>query len=98
MKVSFSKKVLLMDIKRLSWASRRGMLELDLMLLPFLEKVYPQLTIEDQMRYWKLLECEDQDLWNWLIDRKNSGNPELQKIVDIIRNTRHLVRPEFELK
>jgi antitoxin CptB len=85
-----------MDIKRLSWASRRGMLELDLMLLPFLEKVYPQLTIEDQMRYWKLLECEDQDLWNWLIDRKNSGNPELQKIVDIIRNTRHLVRPEFE--
>ena len=85
-----------MDIKRLSWASRRGMLELDLMFLPFLDKVYPQLTIEDQMRYWKLLECEDQDLWNWLIDRKNSGNPELQKIVDIIRNTRYLVRPEFE--
>jgi antitoxin CptB len=85
-----------MDIKRLLWASRRGMLELDLMFLPFLEKVYPQLTIEDQMRYWKLLECEDQDLWNWLIDRKNSGNPELQKIVDIIRNTRYLVRPEFE--
>ena len=85
-----------MDIKRLSWASRRGMLELDLMFLPFLDKVYPQLTIEDQMRYWKLLECEDQDLCNWLIDRKNSGNPELQKIVDIIRNTRHLVRPEFE--
>jgi antitoxin CptB len=85
-----------MNKKRLSWASRRGMLELDLMFLPFLEKVYPQLTIEDQMRYWKLLECEDQDLWNWLIDRKNSGNPELQKIVDIIRNTRYLVRPEFE--
>ena len=85
-----------MDMKRLSWASRRGMLELDLMFLPFLEKVYPQLTIEDQMRYWKLLECEDQDLWNWLIDRKNSGNPELQKIVDIIRNTRYLVRPKFE--
>ena len=85
-----------MDIKRLSWASRRGMLELDLMFLPFLDKVYPQLTIEDQMRYWKLLECEDQDLWNWLIDRKNSGNPELQKIVDIIRNTRYLVRPKFE--
>ncbi len=85
-----------MDIKRLSWASRRGMLELDLMFLPFLEKVYPQLTIEDQMRYWKLLECEDQDLWNWLIDRKNTGNPELQKIVDIIRNTRHLLRPELE--
>ena len=51
-----------MDINRLSWASRRGMLELDLMLLPFLEKVYPSLDEEDQRRYWRLLECEDQDL------------------------------------
>ena len=83
-----------MDMNRLSWASRRGMLELDLMFLPFLKKVYPTLKLKDQMRYWKLLECEDQDLWNWLLNRETSSNPELQKIIDIIRKTRHLVRPE----
>tara|TARA_B110000444_G_scaffold244088_1_gene263198 strand:+ start:65 stop:322 length:258 start_codon:yes stop_codon:yes gene_type:complete len=83
-----------MDMNRLSWASRRGMLELDLMFLPFLKKVYPTLELKDQMRYWKLLECEDQDLWNWLLNRETSSNPELQKIIDIIRKTRHLVRPE----
>jgi len=83
-----------MDMNRLSWASRRGMLELDLMFLPFLKKVYPTLELKDQMRYWKLLECEDQDLWNWLLNRETSSNPELQKIIDIIRKTRHLVRPK----
>jgi len=83
-----------MDMNRLSWASRRGMLELDLMFLPFLEKVYPTLELKDQMRYWKLLECEDQDLWNWLLNRETPGNPELQKIIDIIRKTRYLVRPD----
>ena len=83
-----------MDMNRLSWASRRGMLELDLMFLPFLKIVYPTLELKDQMRYWKLLECEDQDLWNWLLNRETSSNPELQKIIDIIRKTRHLVRPE----
>ena len=81
-------------MNRLSWASRRGMLELDLMFLPFLKKVYPTLELKDQMRYWKLLECEDQDLWNWLLNRETSSNPELQKIIDIIRKTSHLVRPE----
>ena len=83
-----------MDINRLSWASRRGMLELDLMLLPFLEKVYPSLDEEDQRRYWRLLECEDQDLWGWLLKRKEPDDPELQKIIQIIRDTRHLTRPD----
>jgi len=83
-----------MDINRLSWASRRGMLELDLMLMPFLEKVYPTLDEEDQRRYWRLLECEDQDLWGWLLKRKEPDDPELQKIIQIIRDTRHLTRPD----
>ncbi|MBT3566668.1 MAG: succinate dehydrogenase assembly factor 2 [Porticoccus sp.] len=84
-----------MNINRLSWASRRGMLELDLMLLPFLEKIYPTLDLDDQKRYWKLLECEDQDLWSWLLKSKVSDDPDLQKIIGIIRNTRALTRPDI---
>ena len=84
-----------MDMNRLSWASRRGMLELDLMLLPFLEKIYPTLDLDDQKRYWKLLECEDQDLWSWLLKNKVSDDPDLQKIIGIIRNTRALTRPDI---
>ena len=84
-----------MNINRLSWASRRGMIELDLMLLPFLEKIYPTLDLDDQKRYWKLLECEDQDLWSWLLKSKVSDDPDLQKIIGIIRNTRALTRPDI---
>lgn len=75
-----------MDKNRLFWGSRRGMLELDLVLLPFLENVYPSLDQEDKERYWSLLECEDQDMFGWFLKRKDPDDPELLKIVTIIRN------------
>lgn len=77
-----------MDRNRLFWASRRGMLELDLILLPFLEEVYPQLDEADQQRYQKLLECEDQDLFAWFLHRQQPEDSDLQKIVTIIRDSR----------
>ncbi|GAA6153701.1 succinate dehydrogenase assembly factor 2 [Pseudoteredinibacter isoporae] len=75
-----------MDKNRLFWGSRRGMLELDLVLLPFLENVYPDLDQEDKERYWALLECEDQDMFGWFLKRKDPDDPEMLKIVTIIRN------------
>ncbi len=74
-----------MDINRLFWGSRRGMLELDLVLMPFLENVYPHLEQADKERYWLLLEEQDQDLFSWFMRRNDPANPELQRIVDIIR-------------
>jgi antitoxin CptB len=61
------------------------MLELDLVLMPFLENVYPTLEQADKERYWLLLEEQDQDLFAWFLRRDNPANPELQRIVDIIR-------------
>lgn len=74
-----------MEINRLFWGSRRGMLELDLVLMPFLENVYPTLEQDDKERYWLLLEEQDQDLFVWFMRREDPANPELQRIVDIIR-------------
>jgi antitoxin CptB len=73
------------DINRLFWGSRRGMLELDLVLMPFLENVYPTLEQADKERYWLLLEEQDLDLFAWFMRRTDPANPELQRIVDIIR-------------
>ncbi len=73
------------DINRLFWGSRRGMLELDLVLMPFLDNVYPTLEQADKERYWLLLEEQDQDLFSWFMRRNDPANPELQRIVDIIR-------------
>ena len=81
-----------MDRNRLFWASRRGMLELDLVLLPFLEKIYPSLDQEDKERYWQLLDCEDQDMFGWFLRRENPDDPDLLRIVQIIRDTRPQTR------
>lgn len=75
-----------MEKNKLMWASRRGMLELDLMLMPFVENVYPTLDEENQQRYWQLLDEEDQDLFSWLLKRFDPEDPELLKIVSIIRD------------
>lgn len=77
-----------MEKNRLFWGSRRGMLELDLILLPFLEKIYPTLSEEDQKRYQHLLECEDQDMFAWFLRREDPEDKEILKIVQIIRDTR----------
>ncbi len=62
------------------------MLELDLILTPFLENVYPSLLDEDKQRYWKLLECEDQDLFNWFLNKGEPEDADLKLIVHIIRS------------
>ena len=67
------------------WASRRGMLELDLILLPFVENVYPSLESDDQKLYSKLMECEDQDMFSWFLRRQDPDDPDLLKIVVKIR-------------
>ena len=54
------------------WHSRRGMLELDLLLVPFAQEQFEYLNYEDQTLFNQLLQQEDQDLWLWLLgDRKS---------------------------
>ncbi|WP_417517133.1 succinate dehydrogenase assembly factor 2 [Marinobacter sp.] len=72
------------DFKRLWWHSRRGMLELDVLLIPFLEEAYLGLDVEDQERYKKLLSCEDADMFEWFMQRSSPDDADLQRIVDII--------------
>ena len=61
------------ELNRLFWQSRRGMLELDVLLVPFVKEVYPGLDEEDQRRYRKLLSCEDQDMFGWFMQREERG-------------------------
>lgn len=73
-----------MDIKKLRWATRRGMLELDLVLGPFLENVYSTLEEEDKERFQALLESQDQDLFKWFLRKEQPSDPELLHIVELI--------------
>lgn len=72
------------ELSRMRWAARRGMLELDLVLEPFVNDRYESLCRADRERFRKLMECEDQDLYAWLMQRERPGNAELDRIVDEI--------------
>lgn len=72
------------DIRRLRWQSRRGMLELDVLFVPFVEEAFADLEKDDQDRFVKLLACEDQDLFVWLMERGVPDDLDLQRIVRII--------------
>ncbi|WP_428037049.1 succinate dehydrogenase assembly factor 2 [Amphritea sp.] len=72
------------DIRRLRWQSRRGMLELDVLFVPFVEEAFKDLSEDDQDRFVKLLACEDTDLFVWLMEREEAEDPDMQRIVRII--------------
>ena len=44
---------------RLKWACRRGMLELDVIFMPFFEHEFDSLSEAQQQTFIRLLECED---------------------------------------
>ncbi len=79
-----------MDKNRLFWASRRGMLELDIILQTFLENTYDQLKPAEQSLYQHLLGCEDQDLFAWLMGRKEPEDKDTAAIVGIIRDSQRV--------
>lgn len=74
------------EFKRTYWASRRGMLELDLILIPFVERRLRDLDAVDQQRYVSLLECEDTELFAWFMQSQRPTDTELAGIVDQIIN------------
>lgn len=72
------------EFNRLFWHSRRGMLELDVLLVPFLKEAYRDLPAEDQARYQALLDCEDTDMFQWFMQKSVPQDPDLARIVKII--------------
>lgn len=72
------------ELRRLVWHSRRGMLELDVLLLPFTENQYSLLDETDQIAYRKMIDCEDQDLFNWFMEKSKSPDSEIQRIIEVV--------------
>lgn len=53
-------------LQRALWRSRRGMLELDLVLVRFAHRRYRHLAEADQRAYLELLRLDDWIIWDWL--------------------------------
>ena len=63
------------NLNRLRWQCRRGMLELDYLLLEFLEQQFPDLERSQQQHFIRLLGQSDQDLQRWLVGGELPRDP-----------------------
>jgi antitoxin CptB len=70
---------------RLRWRSRRGMLELELMLQPFVTEHLDGLTAGEATCFARLLEHDDWDLFDWIQGRAAPPDDDLAELVARIR-------------
>lgn len=70
---------------RIRWHCRRGLLELDLVLNQFLDSRFDQLTTEQKNALTRLLELPDNDLWDLVIGRAETGDVACAEIVRMLR-------------
>jgi len=68
-------------LEQLRWRSRRGLLELELLLLPFAAERLGSLDPTALDAYERLLGCEDMDVYDWLQGRANPADQSLDAIV-----------------
>ena len=72
---------------RLQWRCRRGMLELDLLLQPFVEKQFDKLSNEQKQQFNALLDFQDQELLECLMLQKSPEDERLNGIISKVRST-----------
>ncbi|MCO4799757.1 MAG: succinate dehydrogenase assembly factor 2 [Colwelliaceae bacterium] len=74
------------DKARLKWACRRGMLELDVLFMPFVEEAWEDLSDENKAIFERLLVCQDPELFAWFMGHEECEDKELDSMVQLILN------------
>lgn len=69
------------NLPRLRWACRRGMLELDVILMPFVENHYSQLPENEKALFQILLDGDDPVLFAWFMGHEKCPNPALADMI-----------------
>jgi antitoxin CptB len=70
------------ELRRLHWHCRRGLLELDLALVKFLDRYAKSLTRGELNVLNELLELSDNELWDFISGRKEC---EVEHQLDMLR-------------
>ena len=71
--------------KKAYWQSRRGLHELELILIPFVKNYFSELNEINQLSIIELLDNEDVVLMDWLVYKQDPPQ-QFIKIVDLILN------------
>jgi antitoxin CptB len=77
------------DLGRLRWRCRRGMRELDQLMLRYLDQRWLEADDQERNVFLRLLACEDDKLWRWCMGRERSEDQELHALVERIIELPH---------
>lgn len=68
-------------LQRLRWRCRRGMRELDQLMLRYLDRRWPEADADERAVFERLLGCEDDLLWRWCMGYARSDDAELDALI-----------------
>lgn len=72
------------ELRRLRWRCRRGMRELDQLMLRYLDRRWPAAEAGERAAFERLLDIEDDRLWRWFMGREAVEETDLRGIVERI--------------
>ncbi len=76
------------ETNELRWKCRRGMRELDLMLLYYLEHDYPGADEEAKQAFEKILDMQDPELYFLILGKSEIDDPAIIDVIEALRNAR----------
>jgi antitoxin CptB len=69
------------ELRRLRWRCRRGMRELDQLMLRYLDQRWAQASESERALFERLLDTEDDRLWRWFMGREAIADAALEALV-----------------
>lgn len=75
------------ELARLRWRCRRGMRELDMLLLSYVDNTYPGAAAADQAAFRRLLTVPDPEILALLTGRSQTDDEHLAGIIERLLNT-----------
>lgn len=77
------------ELRRLRWRCRRGMRELDQLMLRYLDHRWREAGAIERATFERLLDTDDDRLWRWFMGREPVSEKDLHALVERILSLPH---------
>jgi antitoxin CptB len=74
------------NLERVRWRSRRGLLELDIVLGRFIDACYTQLNEAELLVFEQLLDMPDNPLWDMIAGRQEAMQSDQRALLEKIKS------------
>lgn len=71
---------------KLEWACRRGMRELDKMIMPFYQQHFDELNESQQQAFVEMLNYSDPELFRWVMHQAPAPSKEIAELIQLMRD------------